>query len=163
MTFQRNGVTLAQPLATLTVPRTQIPPVPIANAPAVTQVAPTTAIAATPARETRARQKRPRGTSHTSTAPNSENFPPNLGDSLINVVEAPVYTHSFTMDGVPLPTIDRVRPWRKGYKGKVAESVGKALLLPEDMKHWAKWDDNSLLLNMKKEAIMVINSSLSYY
>lgn len=161
--FQWSGVTLAQPLATLTVPRTQTPPVLIASAPAVTQVASTTAIAATPAWETRARRKCPRGTGHTSTAPNSENFPPNLRDSLINVVGAPAYTHSFTVDGVPFLAIDRVRPWRKGCGGKVAESVGKALLLPEDMKHWAKWDDNPLLLNMKKEAIMVINSSLSYY
>ena len=161
--FQRSGVTLAQPLATLIVPRTETPPIPIANAPAVTQVASTTTIAATPTQETRARRKRPKGTSHTSTAPNSKNYPPNLEDSLINVVGAVAYTHSFTMDGVPLPTIDRVKPWRKGCGGKVAESVGKALLLPEDMKHWDKWDDNSLLLNMKKEAIMVINSSLSYY
>ena len=110
MMFQRSGVTLAQPLATLTMPRTQTPLVPIANAPTVTQVAPTTAIATTPTQETRARRKRPRGKGHTSTAPNSENFPSNLKDSFINVVGAPAYTHYFTVDGVPLPVIDRVRP-----------------------------------------------------
>nr|POE66783.1 hypothetical protein CFP56_68838 [Quercus suber] len=66
----------------------------------------------------------------------------------------PAYTHSFTMDGVPLLATNRVRPWREGRGGKVAKSVGEALLLPKDIKHWAKWDDESLLLNMKREAIM---------
>nr|POE59920.1 hypothetical protein CFP56_03517 [Quercus suber] len=62
--------------------------------------------------------------------------------------------HSFTVDGVPLPATDRVRPWRESREGKVAKSMGEALPLPKDMKHWAKWDDDSLILNMKKEAIM---------
>lgn len=48
---------------------------------------------------------------------------------------APAYIHSFIVDEVPLPTTNRVRPWREGYKGKVDESVGKALLLLKDMKH----------------------------
>ena len=48
--------------------------------------------------------------------------------------------------------------------GKVAECVGKALLLPEDMKHQVKWDDDSLLINMKREAIMVTsNSHLTFF
>jgi len=75
---------------------------------------------------------------HTSTAPNSENYPPDLGDSRVNVAGAPVYTHFFPMDGVPLLATDRVRPRREGCGGKVAESVVEALLFPEDMKHWAK-------------------------
>ena len=45
----------------------------------------------------------------------------------------------------------------------MAESVGEALLLLADMNHWAKWDDESLLLNMKREAIMVTNFSLPPY
>ena len=48
---------------------------------------------------------------------------------------APAYVHTFTMDRVPLPTTDRVRPWREGREGKVAESVGEALLPPTDMNH----------------------------
>ena len=67
---------------------------------------------------------------------------------------APTYMKAFLVDGEALPATDRVRPWRDGRGGKVAECVGKALLLPEDMKHWAKWDDDTLLLNMKKEVIM---------
>nr|POE59921.1 hypothetical protein CFP56_03518 [Quercus suber] len=53
MTLQRSGVTFAQLSVTPTMPRTQTPPVPIANAPVVTQATPTTAIVATSARETR--------------------------------------------------------------------------------------------------------------
>ena len=45
----------------------------------------------------------------------------------------------------------------------MAESVGEALLLLADMNHWAKWDDESLLLNMKREAIMVTKFSLPPY
>ena len=57
------------------------------------------------------------------------------------------------VDRVPLPMTDRVKPWREGHGGKVAESVGEALLLLVDMNHWANWDDESLLLNIKREAI----------
>nr|POE96249.1 hypothetical protein CFP56_59533 [Quercus suber] len=55
------------------------------------------------------------------------------------------------LDTLPLDGVlvtDRVRPWREGHRGKA--------LLPEKMKHWAKWDDDSLLLNMKREAIVNI-------
>ena len=64
------------------------------------------------------------------------------------------------VDRVPLPMTDRVKPWREGCGGKVAESDGEALLLPTDMNHW---DDESLLLNIKREAIMVTNFSLPPY
>ena len=59
----------------------------------------------------------------------------NLGDSQVDAMGASAYVHTFTMDGVPLPTTDRVRPWREGREGKVAESVGEALLPPTDMNH----------------------------
>nr|POF09862.1 hypothetical protein CFP56_74742 [Quercus suber] len=154
MMLQRSGVTFAQLSVTPTMPRTQTPPVPIANAPVVTQATPTTAIVATSARETRTGRKRLRGVGHTSTTPSSENSLLDLRDSRVNVVGDPAYMHSFTVDGVPLPATDRVRPWREGRKGKVAKSMGEALPLPKDMKHWAKWDDDSLILNMKKKAIM---------
>lgn len=76
---------------------------------------------------------------------------------------APPYTYSFTMDGVPLSTTNRVSKWKEGRGGKVAKSVREALLLPKDMKHWAKWDNDSLLLTIKREAIMVTISSHSNY
>ena len=91
--------------------------------------------------------------------------PPHLRDARANVAGAPTYTYTFSVDGVPLPATDKVRPWRKGCGGKVAKSVGEALLLPKDLKHWAKWDDDSLILNMKREATIVMNfcSSLIFY
>ena len=88
---------------------------------------------------------------------------PELGDTHVNVLGAPAYMKAFMVDGEVLPVTDRLRPWRDGRGGKVAKCVGKALLLPEDMKHWVKWDDDTLLLNMKREAIMVINYFLSYF
>ena len=39
------------------------------------------------------------------------------------------------VDGEPLPVTKRARPWREGCEGHVAECVGKALLLPEDVRH----------------------------
>ena len=91
--------------------------------------------------------------------------PPTLGMLVPMSRGAPTYTYTFSVDGVPLPATDKVRPWRKGCGGKVAKSVGEALLLPKDMKHWAKWDDDSLILNMKREATIVMNfcSSLIFY
>lgn len=85
-----------------------------------------------------------------------------MGDTHVDVMDAPAYIKSFMVDGEALPTTDRVRPWRDGHGGKVAKCVGKALLLPDDMKHWEKWDDDPLLLNMKKEAIMVINNLTAF-
>ena len=41
--------------------------------------------------------------------------------------------------------------------------MGKSLLLPEDKNHWEKWNDESLLLNMKREAIMVNCSSFELF
>ena len=48
---------------------------------------------------------------------------------------APAYMKEFLVDGEALPATNRVRPCRDGSGGKVAKCVGKALLLPEDMKH----------------------------
>ena len=40
------------------------------------------------------------------------------------------------VEGVPLPTNERARPWREGHRGGVVECIGKALLLPKDMRNW---------------------------
>ena len=46
----------------------------------------------------------------------------------------------------------------------MVECLGKALILPKDMKHWEKWDANSLLINVKREAIKVTrNSYLTFF
>lgn len=44
----------------------------------------------------------------------------------------------------------------------MAKCMGKALLLPEDMNHWEQWKDDALLLNIKREAIMVNPLSLYF-
>ena len=139
------------------MPKTQTPHVPAANAPVAIQIAPVTTAAATLTRETRASQKCPRGVGQSSAAFNSKNSLLDLGDSQVDAIGVPSYIHTFMVDEVPLPAMDRVRPWREGRGGKVAESVGEALLLPTDMNHWAKWDDEFILLNMKRETIMVTN------
>nr|POE73926.1 hypothetical protein CFP56_59378 [Quercus suber] len=140
MPHKRSRVTLAQILDAPGVPQSQTP-------------TPTTTVRT---RVTRAGSKRPRGSNseQQQTIPDSENSPPHMGDTHVEDVGAPAYIMVFVLDGEALPAIDRVRPWRDGRGGKVAECVGKALLLPEDMKHWAKWDDETLLLNMKREAVM---------
>lgn len=145
------------------MPKIQTPHVPAANAPVAIQIAPITTAVATLTRETRASQKCPRGAGQSSAAFNSKNSLLDLGDFQVDAIGVPSYVHTFMVDEVPLPAMDRVRPWREGRGGKVAESVGEALLLPTDMNHWAKWDDESILLNMKRETIMVTNFSLPPY
>lgn len=39
--------------------------------------------------------------------------------------------------------------------GKVADSVGKALLLPTDMKNWKKMDREGMLLALKRNVVLV--------
>nr|POE45195.1 hypothetical protein CFP56_25329 [Quercus suber] len=72
-------------------------------------------------------------------------------DAVVDIASALAYIRAFMVDGEPLPTTNRVRPWREG---RVAEYIGKALFLLELMNHWERWDDDALFLNMKREAIM---------
>ena len=137
MLFQRGRVTLSQLLATPIVPRGQAPP----NQATTTYATPlVTAVTVTPTHETRAGKKRPRGSSSDQplTVPDFENSLPDLGDTHVDAIGALAYIKAFMVDEEVLPATNRVRPWRESRGGKVAECVGKALLLPEDMKHWAK-------------------------
>nr|POE84777.1 hypothetical protein CFP56_72193 [Quercus suber] len=104
--------------------RTQTPPTSTTNAPVATQATPTTMVAAIPSRETRASWMRPRGAGQFSTALNPKNSPPDLKDYQVEAAGAPTYVHTFMVNGVPLPAIERVRPWREGRGDKVAESIG---------------------------------------
>ena len=115
MTFQQSGVTLAQLLATPIVPITQTPSAPVPNALVAIQTAPVTITIATPSWKTRASRKHPKGAGQSFTAPSFETrplTPPplDLGDSQVDATRAPTYVHTFTIDGVPLPATDRVRP-----------------------------------------------------
>ena len=129
--LQRSRVTLAQILAAPIVPQSQTHP-------------PTTIVSTTktpvPTCVTRAGLKRLRGSNseQPQTIPDSENSPPDLGDTHVEVMDAPTYIKAFMVEGEALPATDKVRPWRDGRGGKVTKCVGKALLLPENMKYWAK-------------------------
>ena len=82
-------------------------------------------------------------------------------DTPVDTLGALAYIKAFMVDREPFPTTDKVKPWRDGYEGHVAKCMGKELFLPKDMNHWEKWGDDALLLNMKREAIIV--SLLSFY
>ena len=150
-------------MATLVKPQGQTPPfTTIVYTPPPSPLVTTATAALT--RETRVRWKRLRGASfeQPETILDSGNSPLDLGDTHVDVTGAPAYTKVFMVDGEVLPSMDRVRPWRDGRGGKIAKCVGKALLLLEDIKHWAKWDNDTLLLNMKRETIMIINYFLAF-
>lgn len=65
------------------------------------------------------------------------------------------YTRAFLLDEESLSAFERVRPLKEGLSGHIFYCVGKALLLPKDMERWEDWTDEDLLLNIKREAIMV--------
>ncbi|XP_050283530.1 uncharacterized protein LOC126723780 [Quercus robur] len=162
MSFQRGRVTLSQILAIPIMSQAYTPPSQAATIPAAPSAPPVIAVADTPASESRAGRKRLKGSSSSRpvVAPDFENYPPDLGDIHVDAKGASTYVKAFMVDEEQLPATDRVRPWREGHGGKVAECVGKALLFPEDMNHWVKWDDEFLLLNMNGEAIMGYQCSM---
>ena len=127
-------MTLSQLLDTPIMPRGQAPPT---QATTTSASPPIIAVTATPTCETKAGQKCPKGSSSNQpfTVPDSENSPPDLGDTQVDAMSASTYIKAFMVDGKALPTSDRVKPWREGHEGKIVECVGKALLLPKDMKH----------------------------
>ena len=49
----------------------------------------------------------------------------------------------------PLPTDSYVRTWRNGLEGQVVDSLGQALLLHEDMQHYADCRDEDVALKLK--------------
>ena len=121
------------------MPRNQTPFALIANTPMAIQMTPITTVAATLPRRLGLVGSILGGYANSLQLIALKTPPPphlgNLEDSQVDAMGAPAYVHTFTMDGVPLPTTDRVRPWREGREGKVAESVGEALLPPTDMNH----------------------------
>lgn len=65
------------------------------------------------------------------------------------------YTRDFIMEGAPLPSNEGVRPWSDRHGGKVADYVGKALLLPIVMGNWKKMDGEGMLLALKRNVVLV--------
>nr|POE84955.1 hypothetical protein CFP56_75806 [Quercus suber] len=109
------------------MPKTQTPSVLTTNTLTVTQAASTTTIVAIPTCETRARRKRPKEASQTFATPSSENSPPDLGDSHVNVVEASCL-HAFFYHGWGSPSCDQQgqavegRSWGQADDAKIQEA-----------------------------------------
>lgn len=65
------------------------------------------------------------------------------------------YHNSFMLGEGPLPSTSSIQTWRKGDDGWVADSLGKALLLLEDVYFWDHITDEDIVLNVKWHSIAV--------
>jgi hypothetical protein len=75
---------------------------------------------------------------------------------------------TFLLENRPVDEGDSVLKSGKGVRGgEVAEAVGKALLLPEDMKVWQEKRSKHMLENLKRDSILVsfeaLYSNVSLY
>ena len=67
----------------------------------------------------------------------------------------PSYQHSFMLGREALLATTFLRTYRKGDGGRVAGSLGKALMLPKDIHFWEDVTDEDLVLNLKWHSIDV--------
>ena len=65
------------------------------------------------------------------------------------------YHHSFTLGEEPIPATTFIRMWRKGIDGWVAESLGNALMLLENVHFWEEITYKNIVLNLKWHSIAV--------
>ena len=70
---------------------------------------------------------------------------------------------SFQLDGKPLLTTTNVLVWEKGEGGRVAQSLVRGLLLPEDMHAFKDKMDESLGRRLQWHTIAVISCLLVFY
>ena len=63
------------------------------------------------------------------------------------------------MDGAPIPWDASVREFQKGRAGYIAETLEQPLLLPKDMDGYKRFSQNDLFLSLKRDLVMVYNSS----
>ena len=61
----------------------------------------------------------------------------------------------FLVDGRAIDEGDSVLKSRNVWDGQVADAVGKALLLPEDMKVWQEKRSKHMLENLKRDSVLV--------
>ena len=71
-----------------------------------------------------------------------------------------LYTHKFRvynspLCGRPLPSTEGTCKWRKGDKGWIADSVGKALLIPSNVVALEQHDDEDVMLALKRHSVVV--------
>ena len=48
-----------------------------------------------------------------------------------------------------MPTDSYTRTWRNGLRGQVSDSLGKALLLPANLEHYADFQDEDIVLKLR--------------
>ena len=63
--------------------------------------------------------------------------------------------NTFMLGDKPLPNDSHIRTWRNGLGGQVADSLGQALLLLEDMQHYASYRDMDVAIKLKWHTIVV--------
>lgn len=78
-----------------------------------------------------------------------------VGEGPSKPAAPPPYTRDFIMEGAPLPSNEGVRPWLDKHGGKVADCVGKTLLLPTNMENRKKMDGEGNLLALKRNMVLV--------
>ncbi|KAK9999238.1 hypothetical protein SO802_018841 [Lithocarpus litseifolius] len=66
---------------------------------------------------------------------------------------APAWCPSFILDGKPFPSTASVRVWDKGEGGRVAQSLARGLLLPEDVHVFYQGTDESLARRLQWHTI----------
>lgn len=71
------------------------------------------------------------------------------------------WQHTFRLGEGPLLATSILWTWRKGKGGRIADNLGQALLLLEDVHFWDDVKDEDIVLNLKWHTIAL--SALSQY
>ena len=71
-----------------------------------------------------------------------------------------LYTHKFKVHGGhlcshPLHSTEGTRQWKKGDEGWIADSLGKALLIPSNVVALEHHDDRGVMLALKRHFVVV--------
>ena len=59
------------------------------------------------------------------------------------------WEYNFQLGDKVLPTDSYTRTWRNGLRGQVSDSLGKALLLPANLEHYADFQDEDIVLKLR--------------
>lgn len=65
------------------------------------------------------------------------------------------WQHTFTRGNGLIPLDSHLQTWRKGEAVHLVDSLGRALLLPDDLHFWEEFKDEYFALNLKWHSIVV--------
>jgi hypothetical protein len=65
------------------------------------------------------------------------------------------WRYEFYIEGQPMDEEDSVLKSKEVWGGQVADVVGRALLLPKDMKIWQGNNSEHMVENLKRDSILV--------